>query len=323
MALTEAQVAKYESDGFLIVEDVFKDNDLELVIGEIENQVTVLADRLFAAGKITSKYTDRDWYTRMIAIAKEFDEAPGLFQVSTPMGQELARLWSSDTLLNMVEQFIGSDIEGGAIWNVRPKVPENALMTVPWHQDSGYLAPDGQYTAQPACWIPLLDVNEEMGCLQVVRGGHMPLGNTTHHVEKKTGDSRSWYLYIQEDDLPSGDIITCELKKGSVLFLHENLPHRGLWNRSNYVRWAIDVRWQRPSDPTGLEGVLIRGPRMRSSDDPSFRPDMMRWAAEERKKYEDWVNRGESDPLDPAIDGSWYFARWDSDFKDAALETES
>ena len=325
MTISAEQLAQYERDGFLIIEGMFSDDDLQPVIDEFEAAVASLAGRLFEAGRITSAYADEGFYTRMAKVAAEYDEAPGLMQISTPMGPELAALWSSDRLLGVVAAIIGPDIEGGAIWNVRPKVPENVLMTVPWHQDSGYLAPDGQGTAQPACWIPLLDVSEENGCLQVVRGGHRPSGNARHKVEKVIGDPRSWYLYIDEDDLPSGEVVTCAMRKGSALFIHENMPHRGLWNRSNHVRWAIDVRWQRPSDPTGLEGVLIRGPRMRRGDDPGFRPDMMAWAQEEREKYDAWVNRGDGDPLNPAIDGSWYFSRWDPSFSadDAAQAGDS
>ena len=61
---------------------------------------------------------------------------------------------------------------------------------------------------------------------------------------------------------------------------------------------------------------LLRGPRMRKRDDPDFRPDMARWAADEREKYDAWVKRDGVDPLDATIDGAWYFARWDADFRD-------
>ncbi len=317
MTIGADQLAHYQRDGFLIVEHLFSDADLAPVIDEIAAAVDALAERLFAAGKITSSFAQEGFESRMAAIAADYDQAPGMFQISTPMGPALAALWSSDRLLGIVEAILGSDIEGGAIWNVRPKVPENVLMTVPWHQDSGYLAPDGQGTVQPACWIPLVDVGPENGCLQVLRGGHRPSGNARHRVEKTIGDPRSWYLYIAEEDLPEGETVTCEMPKGSALFIHQNMPHRGLWNRSDQVRWAIDLRWQRPSEPTGLEGVLIRGPRMRKADDPAFRPDMMAWAAAEREKYDDWVHRGDADPLDPTIDGSWYFARWDPAFRPA------
>ena len=56
------------------------------------------------------------------------------------MGDRMAELWSCDKLLDIVEQVIGPDIEGYPIWNVRSKVPNNALMTVPWHQDNAVLA---------------------------------------------------------------------------------------------------------------------------------------------------------------------------------------
>lgn len=318
MSITDAQLQRYEEDGFLVIEDLFTPADLQPIIDEITGQVDAFAERLYAAGRITSTHADQGFYTRMAAIAREYDQAPGMLQIGTPMGPQVAALWSSDTLLDIVERIIGPDIEGAAIWNVRPKVPDNALMMVPWHQDSGYLAPEGQFTPQPACWIPLLDVDEETGCLQFVRGGHRPVGNARHRVEKKVADPRSWYLYIKEEDLPKGEIVTCEMKMGSAVFLNENIPHRGLWNRSNKVRWAIDLRWQRPSDPTGLEGVLIRGPRMRKANDPAFRPDMMAWAKAEREKYDEWVHRDGNDPLDPTIDGSWYFARWDADFRNNA-----
>ena len=321
MTISADQVAQYERDGFLIVEDLLSDDDLQPLIDELTADVERLVGRLFEAGRIGSTHADEGFFTRMARVAAEYDQAPGLFQISTPMGPELAALWSSDRLLDIVAAIIGPDIEGGALWTVRPKAPENVLMTVPWHQDSGYLAPDGQGTAQPACWIPLLDVGVENGCLQVVRGGHRPVGNARHKVEKKVADPRSWYLYIDEDDLPPGDLVTCTMRKGSVLFIHENMPHRGLWNRSDHVRWAVDLRWMRPSDPTGLEGQLNRGPRMRRGDDPAFRPDMMAWAREEREQYDAWVSRGDGDPLNPAIDGSWYFARWDPSFRAGVAST--
>ena len=176
MTVSQKQLDQYSEEGFLIIECLFDDADLQPAIYEIERAVDGMARRLFEGGRIKSLYADLDFHSRMAAVAAEDDESPGLLQMSTPLGPAIAALWSSDVLLDIVEKMIGPDIEGGAIWNIRPKVPENALMTVPWHQDSGYLAANGQDTRQPACWIPLEDVNEENGCMQMVRGGHRPRG---------------------------------------------------------------------------------------------------------------------------------------------------
>ena len=45
----------------------------------------------------------------------------------------------SKKLLDMVENWVGKDISGHPVWNIRSKTPQTARMTVPWHQDSAYL----------------------------------------------------------------------------------------------------------------------------------------------------------------------------------------
>ncbi len=309
MPLNERQLRQYEDDGFLIVENLLTMEELQPMIAEINQQVKALAKKLYDGGRIRSEHNDKNFYTQLIAISEEFEGTAPLFQIDTAMGPALANLWSCDKLLDIVEQVIGPDIEGGAIWNVRSKVPNNVLMTVPWHQDTAYLQPIAQTTVQPACWIPLIDATVENGCLQVVRGGHRSDGNYKHYVEKRVRDPRSWYLFIKEEDLPKGEIVTCEMKMGSVLFINENAPHRGLWNHSDKVRWAIDFRWQRPGDPTGLEGMLRHGPIMRRGD-PDYRPDMARWVKAERESYDAFAGRGDVDPYDPTISGAW-LDRWD------------
>ena len=135
--VTVEHLKHYEVYGFVILEEFFEEAELLPVIGEIENQVEKFSASLKLRGRISNTYEDYDFYRRMAAIANECDEAPGLFQVGTTMGPALAALWSSAKLLDVVANILGPSIDGGAIWNVRPKVPENALMTVPWHQDSG------------------------------------------------------------------------------------------------------------------------------------------------------------------------------------------
>ena len=50
------------------------------------------------------------------------------------MSQSIQKLWSDERLLNVIEQFIGPDIAGHPVWNLRSKTPKNEATTVPWHQ---------------------------------------------------------------------------------------------------------------------------------------------------------------------------------------------
>ena len=45
------------------------------------------------------------------------------------------------------------------------------------------------------------------------------------HSEQSEGDERSWYLYINEEDLPEGEHVDCEMKMGSVVFFGNTIPH--------------------------------------------------------------------------------------------------
>ena len=303
MALTTRQVEQYRDDGFLIVPDLFAPAELQPVMDEISGLVDDLARDLHASGKIT----DRGFFQRLTCLERDFKGAAVLIHTRGQLGPKLAQLWSSPKLLDIVEQFIGADIAGHPVWNIRSKTPDTRLMTVPWHQDTAYLADGAETTLQPTAWIPFLDANAVNGGLQVLRRGHKPGRVARHKLESAVGDKNSWYLFIDEADLPPGDLVTCEMAFGSVLFLNQLIPHRSLENRSDKVRWSVDLRWQDPKLPSGDEGgagVIV----MRKADDPSFTVDWDEWAAAQRHAYA--IQRGLSDrAFDTTVSGKW-MQRW-------------
>jgi hypothetical protein len=319
MHLSPEQLDRFREDGCVLVENVFTRAELQPVMDELDSQVGALAEKLFAGGRIQSKHEDKDFYTRLTAIAEEFEGAAPLFLIDGAMGDRMAELWSCDKLLDIVEQVIGPDIEGGPVWVVRSKVPNSALMTVPWHQDNAYWQPGAEETEMLTAWIPFIDATRENGCLQVVPGAHKARRCLPHHIERKVGDPRSWYLYINEEDLPSSEFVTYEVPLGSILLLTQFTAHRSLQNYSHQVRWSVDLRFQPPGEPTGMEGNLLRGPLMRRSDDPQFRPDTAGWRRKEQEAYKSFSGRADVDPFDSTIDGKW-LERWD-DRRAAEVDT--
>ena len=162
-------------------------------------------------------------------------------------------MWGSKPLLDVVEQILGPEIAGHPVWNLRSKTPLNPLATVPWHQDTAYLAPGAEHTLQPTAWIPFLDADAVNGTLQVIRGGHRSGQVFRHRPERTRGHEKSWYLYIADEDLPAGEIVTCEMPLGSLLLINQLIPHRSTENLSDKIRWSVDLRWQRPDEPSGFE----------------------------------------------------------------------
>ena len=320
MAIDDDEVQRYFDDGLLIVEDLFTKSELQPVLDAIEGIVDETAERLHAAGRIADKHADKGLYTRMTALESDYSGAALLVHLRGIMEPAIADLWSGERLLGIVERLMGPDIAGYPVWNIHPKTPHPKValnphtktpvgnfMSTPWHQDSAFYTEDGtERLFTVAAWIPLLDIRMENGPLQVVRGGHRA-GLLQHHLAAKHGDEGSFHLFIEEDDLPEAEIVTCEVNMGTVVFFYQITPHRGLENTSDKVRWTLDLRWRQP----GLyQGHEERPPvTMRRSDDPAFRPDMAAWMAADRARFAEYVGRTDGDEFDTTVTGEW-MERW-------------
>lgn len=307
MRLGEEQLNRYFDDGFLIVEDVFTEEELQPVLDDFELVVDDWAEKLYEGGKIQDKHEGENVYTRLASLETEWPGAAALIHWREGMRPALSKIWASDKLLDMVEQFIGPDIVGHPVSMFRTKTPNTALMTVPWHQDSAHFLEGDEDGFKPTVWIPFVDATAENGALQVVRGSHKSGRVLPHHLQSRVADPKSWYLYINDEDLPDGEIVICEMEKGSVLWHGNMVIHRSTENYSDKVRWSADLRYQRPGDPTGLfEDAKL--PPMRKSDDPRYRLDWEAWTTGEQdfQKYKN-LEEGEFDFAPP--DAPW-LVRW-------------
>jgi hypothetical protein len=307
MPLSEGQLEQYMHDGFLILPDFFRPKELEPVISEISGLVEGLAQRLYAAGKIQNRHEGADFENRLTLLEKEYPGAAVLIHIGGILGPALAHLWETPRLLDIIAQILGPEVAGHPVWNLRSKTPHNPLVTVPWHQDTAYLAEGCHATLQPTAWIPLVDANAVNGTLEVIRGGHRSGQVFRHRLENTRGHKDSWYLYIPEEELPEGERVTCEMKRGSVLLINQLIPHRSTENRSDRVRWSIDLRWQRPEEPSGFEGIkdcIL----MRTARDPDYRPDWENWGKQNR--IADAMLETPKEEFSTRVSGPW-MQRWE------------
>ena len=181
---------------------------------------------------------------------------------------------------------------------------------MPWHQDTAYLAPGCENTFQPTAWIPLIDANEENGTLQVIKGAHRLGRVLPHALENKKANKASWYLYIDDADLPPGEVVTCNMPMGSVLLFNQLLPHRSTENFSDRIRWSVDLRWQRPGEKSGMEG--IKSPiLMRTGSDPGYQINWSEWAKHSRHPSEGALDKAVEmkDEFNAMVTGPW-MDRW-------------
>jgi hypothetical protein len=301
--LTPAQLSQYWTDGFLVVPDLFTDSELQPVIDAINAKVDRLATKLFDLGKITDRFEGEGFETRLIHLEKASKGAATVLHSSGLLAPELAELWSSKKLLDIIEQIVGPEVAGHPVWNIRAKTPSNPLATVPWHQDTAYLAAGSESTFQPTAWIPLVDANPVMA--------PNPPRVYPHRLERELGKEDSWYLYIREEELPQGEVVSCEVSKGSVLLLNNLIPHRSTENLSSIIRWSVDLRWQDPAKASCFDDIkpcIL----MRSRSNPDHTIDWDSWARISRqfKEREGEVVKAEEEfVFDSKVTGPW-LDRW-------------
>ncbi|MCC6457089.1 MAG: phytanoyl-CoA dioxygenase family protein [Caldilineaceae bacterium] len=265
--LSPEQVAQFEEQGYLVVEQLFDPvADLDPIIEEYKGVLERLAHDLYEKGEITSLYNELPFGERLIRIYQEsgkvhaqyfdFSLPQGNVKFDTPMwvGRAVFSAMSNPRLLDAVESIIGPEIYSNPVQHVRIKPPEHLtprdengnlqLGATPWHQDNGVVLPEADETDMLTVWFPLLDAPVEAGPLQVIPYSHRD-GLRTHCPGGVGG------LAIPDQLLEMDQAIPVPLKRGDVLFLTKRTCHSSLSNVSDNIRWSFDLRYNPIGQATG------------------------------------------------------------------------
>jgi phytanoyl-CoA hydroxylase len=264
--LTAEQVAQFEEDGYLIVEDLFDPvADLDPIIEEYKGVLDRLADDLHEQGEIQSTYAELPFGERLIQIYKESGKVHAQYfdfslpqanvQEDTPMwvGPAVFHTLRNEKLLNAVESLIGPEIYSNPVQHVRLKPPEHLtpkdtngrvqLGKTPVHQDNGVVLPEADQSQILTVWFPLTDAYIENGCLCVWPGSHRK--GLMDHCPSPIG------LRIPGKTLGGDKAVPVPLKRGGALFMHKLTVHASYSNTSDSVRWSFDLRYNPIGQPTG------------------------------------------------------------------------
>jgi phytanoyl-CoA hydroxylase len=289
---TRIDLDTFNRQGFLVVEHALHpERDLDPVVAEYEALLDTLTAQWHAEGQLPSTFRDLPFaqrFARVLHAAPRELNVMSHFDISLPfegvteqtpihLGPETFGLLSNPNLLDLVEQFIGSEIFSNPIQHTRIKPPErelpehlqgsSLLARTDWHQDTGVHLPEADQTHMLTVWLPLTDATEANGCLCVIPGSHRN-GLVTHCPRPGARIP---------DALLEGQPIPVPVKRGGVLFFHHLTKHASLSNTSDGIRWSFDLRYQPIGQPTGrpaFPGFVARSRR----DPASAVTDWRAWA---------------------------------------------
>ena len=289
--------------GFVIFEGALSlEQDVEPIRASIDALFNQQAQAWLQQGHITRVHGDMPFERRLAAVAEQlpdsvFGNATGSDAASRAEGTlagwarttdimtsrlpAMHRLFFSPRLLDCIGQIVGDEISLSPIQHLRPYIRarepggRRPWMLHEWHQDMGVTTEEADQSEIVTCWIPLVDVSQDMGALQI----YPDVARRRELLRTTTGGRGG---LIVPHALPPRPPLTLELAAGDVLLISAFTPHRSTPNHSDSVRWSVDLRFQPTGTHSGraqLPSFVVRSAREPGSVDTDFDAWCAKWAA--------------------------------------------
>ncbi|NEO68848.1 phytanoyl-CoA dioxygenase family protein [Moorena sp. SIO3H5] len=212
--LTEAQIAQYHRDGFLIVPGFFQSAETEVLHRSLITHVDEYAPlEIQTFDRTGQSYSILYW-------AELGDSLLGVFP-------RIARI------VDGAEALLG---EACYHWHSKicRKLPNSGQ--VEWHQDYGSWYYNHCLSPQLiTCAIAIEPCSLENGCLQMLKGSHVlgrmeviEMGNTVGTDPQRV-----------QKAMETMEIVNCDMEPGDAVFFHSNVLHGSPPNRSDRSRTMI------------------------------------------------------------------------------------
>lgn len=270
LILNEDQIDFYRRNRYLHAKGVIPQDLLHSGKAILESWLDELVDKWFAEGLVKDKRTDLDFQHRLV----ELWHAAGKPKYNRSPWRELVGIDMFNYLRHPVLVDIASDLLGTTevsvhgIFNARPKLPDQKWTDTPWHQDAQYFR-DEEHVQVISMWVPMQRVTEQNSCLQVAPGYF------TDRLLEGVVDEATEFLGLSKEDAKQLKGISIEMDPGDVLIFNQLLPHRALSNKSDAVRWSMDIRFE--ATPTATESGKKQGFVARSKQNPSSEDTFESW----------------------------------------------
>ena len=221
-------ISQLEEDGYAIIPkmvehqflDDVKDSITALFMSQVEytNSTDII--------ELYEKHNDR-----FLNCAKHAQWNLQLHHLGVMLGYKVGN-FMKDPLVNICTRPV-------VFFNNKHTANKTIHHTTPAHQDSKSM--QGSSDAL-VCWVPLIDITEELGRLEVVAKSHK-LGDLSSDIEEGFG---------QVKDTEELEFEAVDVPKGSVLIFDSNLVHRSGTIEVG-TRWSAHFRFNNMYDPNFVE----------------------------------------------------------------------
>lgn len=245
--MTKNQISFFKENGYFLLENFFPKEDIEMVLKDAKN---VFLKQFIEKGYI-SKCTledlnEEEYNTYLYQLFKDDIEC------LSNCGKQIQHLISLHTLslqsktVELLRQIgIKTPIISTrpVLYFNHPKLAKKKVFyKVDAHQD--WRSMQGSLNSV-VIWIPLVEINKELGALEILSGSHLD-GLRTKHIESGFG-----MVSLSEDE--EKRLISVEVNAGDALLFSSFLIHQSGDNVTNKPRWSCHFRYNDLEDPSFIK----------------------------------------------------------------------
>ena len=224
--LSAAEIQRFEDDGFVVIRQLFDDEETALLRGAMEEDPEVQAHSLLRAD-------GEGGATRIALWNRAGDSVYGLAARSERL-VDTAQVLLGGPVYHFQSKLTAKDAGGGGAWE--------------WHQDYGYWYYNGCLFPRLLSVMVALDrTDRENGCLQFLRGSHH-IGRAEHvQLTPEQNCIDPDIVRVAKQRL---ERVYAELDPGDAVVFHCNMFHRSDQNLSSRRRWTYIVCYNRVDNDT-------------------------------------------------------------------------
>ncbi len=234
----------YHERGFVIVRGAIPATDLQPLRGAIARGLDALATELMAKGEADQAHAGLSIEERLPALlrGREF----GRSWDDPVFGPELHALIQHPGIVGALAAILGEHIRFDGSHRLRPKLPHSELTAFPWHQDSQYYGAPSAGMHIVSTWVPLVDVDEQNGCLWFIPGsqrwGLLPGAR---------GSDMNIRSPVEVEKMGTPEPLP--MRRGDIVLFSNLTVHGSKVNHTERVRWSLDLRYSAIKDLASCE----------------------------------------------------------------------
>lgn len=232
----------FNHNGYKLIKNFFPK---EVINKVYEETCSIYKTQLLHLNMIPQKNISKSEFEK--ALVKLFEEHNSIFINCGKQCQHLISLWQLSLDEKLIKTLKKYGIKNPHI-STRPVLFSNNKLiaknsinhTVPPHQD--WASMQGSINSI-VVWIPLIDINQDLGSIALVPGSHKE-GLISNQKINNFG---------MVDKYIDSDFISYDVEPGDILLFNSFLVHKSGNNITNSIRWSCHMRYNDLDDSSFIE----------------------------------------------------------------------